>query len=112
MTNVRVQGNKFDNPNQPIPSNIEEVVGAGPSLITDYFATLGAFFKTAIYGPLKTWPGFWQNVGNRASSTFQKDRLEIYNNIKGPHDKLKVARKVHSQEEANKLIEDAGSAKK
>ena len=64
MTNVRVQGNKFDNPNQPIPSNIEEVVGAGPSLITDYFATLGAFFKTAIYGPAFTLIGsFFTTIG-------------------------------------------------
>lgn len=103
MANVSVQENRFDKFAQPIPANIEEVIGAGPSTITDFSATLGSFFKTTLYGPLNTWSGFWQKVNNGASSTSKQDRLELYNSIKGPHDKLKIAHKVHSQDEANKL---------
>ncbi|NGX35364.1 MAG: hypothetical protein K1000chlam1_00187 [Candidatus Anoxychlamydiales bacterium] len=103
MANVRVQDNQFDKFAQPIPANIEEVIGAGPSTITDFSATLGSFFKTTLYGPLNTWSGFWQKVNNRASSTSKQGRLELYNSIKGPHDKLTIAHKVHSQDEANKL---------
>ena len=103
MANVRVQENQFDKFAQPIPANIEDVIGAGPSTITDFSATLGSFFKTTLYGPLNTWSGFWQHVNNRASSASKQDRLELYNSIKGPYDKLNVARKVYSQDDANKL---------
>ena len=101
MPALSVQRSRYPN-QQKLPDNADEVIGFGPSIVIDYFATLGSFFKTALYGPVDSWSKFWQSVGFGASSMYDQDRLGLYDSIKGPSSQLIIGHKFTSEQEAEK----------